>query len=211
MSSPHLSASPWSGLFRERSHQVFVIIFTGMVTTAMLLLWIATRSPWAGGAEVKAPVVPTVPVPVPPPRVLRPPQKLQQGEGRVLATRVDGISVVPELAEQAYELNAADSTIERDFEVLDTLVEFYRHFHHGENPTGGENDEIVAQLTGHNPSKLAVLPPEHPAINARGELVDRWGTPFHFHPVNYEVLELMSAGPDGKLWTGDDVRYEPSW
>jgi hypothetical protein len=39
-------------------------------------------------------------------------------------------------------------------------------------------------------------------------LLDRWGTPYYFHPIARNVLGLRSAGPDGKLWTADDVVLE---
>ncbi|WP_265595238.1 hypothetical protein [Verrucomicrobium sp. BvORR106] len=130
-------------------------------------------------------------------------------DGRILATRKDGLVVVPDLAAEAAELNAKESTIQRDLEILETLVGFFRSFQYGENPFGGENDEIVAQLSGRNPRNLAVILPESPSIDSRGRLLDRWGTPFHFHPVTHEVLEITSAGPDGKLWTADDVKSVP--
>ena len=38
-----------------------------------------------------------------------------------------------------------------------------------------------------------------------GELVDRWGTPYFFHSVSAEKMEIVSAGPDKELWTDDDV------
>jgi hypothetical protein len=45
----------------------------------------------------------------------------------------------------------------------------------------------------------------HARINARGELIDRFGTPYDFHPVSSELLEIRSAGPDKILETADDV------
>ena len=42
-------------------------------------------------------------------------------------------------------------------------------------------------------------------INARGELIDNWGTPFFFHQVSGTEMEIRSAGPDMKMWTADDL------
>ena len=42
-------------------------------------------------------------------------------------------------------------------------------------------------------------------VNARGELVDNWGTPFFFHSLSRTEMEIRSAGPDHKMWTGDDL------
>ena len=64
-------------------------------------------------------------------------------------------------------------------------------------------------LMGRNRLGLALLPPDHPAVNPRGELCDRWGRPFFFHQLSGTRLELRSAGPDRQLWTGDDVVLTP--
>jgi len=49
------------------------------------------------------------------------------------------------------------------------------------------------------------LPDQHAALNARGQLVDRWGTPLFFHALGNGRFEIRSAGPDRKLWTADDI------
>ena len=56
---------------------------------------------------------------------------------------------------------------------------------------------------------FAFIPPGNPAINARGELCDRWGTPFFFHQLSGSQMEIRSAGPDRKLWTPDDEVLTP--
>jgi hypothetical protein len=131
--------------------------------------------------------------------------EVERGTAQVVLPDENGALLIPELAASARELNAADSTIQRDFEILDTLLESFRKFNGGTNPQGGENEEIVAALVGRSGKHLAVLPANHPFIDPRGRLLDRWGTPFHFHPVAYDTLEIRSAGPDRKLWTADDV------
>jgi hypothetical protein len=64
-------------------------------------------------------------------------------------------------------------------------------------------------LTGRNSLGLQVIPRGHRAINHRGELVDRWGTPFFFHQLSGNVMEIRSAGPDMKMHTEDDAVLEP--
>ena len=49
------------------------------------------------------------------------------------------------------------------------------------------------------------LPATHPALDARGRLVDRWGVPLFFHALGGGRYELRSAGPDRILWTADDI------
>ncbi|HEY1120304.1 MAG TPA: hypothetical protein VGE67_01835 [Haloferula sp.] len=120
------------------------------------------------------------------------------------------IHLLPETEEIASRLNAADATPKEDLETLDQLVTIFRRTNEGENPSGGENDEIVRQLTGKNDKSVAVLPSKHPALAGNGQLLDRWGTPYYFHPISRDVLGLRSAGPDRKLWTTDDVALEES-
>lgn len=118
------------------------------------------------------------------------------------------ILVLPEAAEIANRLHTPETTGTDDLETLDLLLTIFRRANGGANPAGGENDEIVGQLAGKNDKSFAVLPPKHPAISSSGRLLDRWGTPYYFHPIARNVLGLRSAGPDGKLWTTDDVVLE---
>jgi hypothetical protein len=106
-------------------------------------------------------------------------------------------------------LNAANSDIHSDLRVVGELLAAFRtNFPGLGNPTGS-NAEITAALTGKNKLRLALIPPEHPAINRDGELCDRWGTPFFFHAESGTRMEIRSAGPDRKMWTGDDVLFVP--
>ncbi|MDQ3621119.1 MAG: hypothetical protein M3463_01310, partial [Verrucomicrobiota bacterium] len=116
------------------------------------------------------------------------------------------VLIVNDIAETARSLHAPESTVEEDLEILQSLIEFFRRTNNQTNPAGGLNEEIVNQLRGQNDKRLAVIPPDHPSINPGGQLVDRWGTPYFFHPVSRTILEIRSAGPDQKLWTADDVQ-----
>ena len=71
----------------------------------------------------------------------------------------------------------------------------------GGHPSG-ENGDITAALIGQGEG--AFLPKNHPAVR-NGELIDRWGTPYWFHPVNQNTTEIRSAGPDRELFTADDL------
>ena len=107
----------------------------------------------------------------------------------------------------ADELNAPAGTLRRDLEILNELfAAFQTNFPRTGNPVG-ENPEITAALAGDNPAKFAFLSPRHRAINARGELCDRWGTPFRFHQVSGTQMEIRSAGPDKKFGTPDDAAW----
>lgn len=74
----------------------------------------------------------------------------------------------------------------------------------GENPVGS-NAEIMRAVMGGNEAKANLGPPPGQQVNEKGELVDRWGTPYFFHQVSKNSMEIRSAGPDARLWTADDV------
>jgi hypothetical protein len=109
----------------------------------------------------------------------------------------------------ADSLNAPGGTIQRDLEILNEVFLMWQtNFPHDGNPVG-ENHEITAALTGGNAFAFAFVPRRHPAINARGELCDRWGTPFRFHQLSGREMEIRSAGPDRKFGTADDALWPP--
>jgi hypothetical protein len=104
-------------------------------------------------------------------------------------------------------LNAPTGALRRDLEILDELFgAFHTNFPRLGNPVG-ENSEITAALTGANPANFVFISPRHRAINARGELCDRWGTPFRFHQISGTQMEIRSAGPDRKFATADDAQF----
>lgn len=88
-------------------------------------------------------------------------------------------------------------------QAVEQLLYFYRQGL-GENPTG-QNEDIVAAMLGENPKRAAYLPANSPAIKD-GKLLDPWGTPYWFHPVSRDRMEVRSAGPDRELFTSDDLQ-----
>jgi hypothetical protein len=114
-----------------------------------------------------------------------------------------------DLATLGAALNSPRTDIRADLRIVSGFLTTYRsNFPRNGNPVGS-NAEITAALTGRNRLHLALLPPDHPAINRDGELCDRWGTPFFFHAESGTRMALRSAGPDRKMWTDDDVVLEP--
>lgn len=76
---------------------------------------------------------------------------------------------------------------------------------HGENPVG-TNEEITRALLGDNAKQIRLELPDGSAVNSAGQLVDRWGSPYFFHQLSKERMEIRSAGPDRRMWTDDDVQ-----
>jgi hypothetical protein len=116
-----------------------------------------------------------------------------------------GVLLLPDANALVGRLHAPDATVQEDLDILQSVVELYRRANNGANPTGGLNEEIMDALQGRDRKRVAAFPPNHVALDAGGRLLDRWGTPYFFHPVSGKVLEIRSAGPDAKLWTSDDV------
>ncbi len=104
------------------------------------------------------------------------------------------------------ELNAPEGDGRRDLAVLHQLLgQFTTTFTAAQLPPLGDNEDVTAALTGRNRRRLVFLPPDSPLIDARGRLLDRWGTPYFFHAMSAETIELRSAGPDRQLFTADDI------
>lgn len=88
---------------------------------------------------------------------------------------------------------------------LQTLVQLLRDYRatYGSNPVGN-NAEIVRALRGNNPRGMRFADDASTPLSKGGEVLDRWGHALYFHPISATVLEVRSAGPDGKMWTPDD-------
>jgi len=96
-------------------------------------------------------------------------------------------------------LNAAALDVDR----LNLMFRDYRTLYRS-NPVG-TNAEIMKEVMGGNPKHAQLGPPEGMKLNANGEALDRWGTPFFFHQMSATDMQIRSAGPDRVLWTADDV------
>lgn len=106
-------------------------------------------------------------------------------------------------------LHAPDRTAVQDLQLLqEVFASWQTNFPREGNPVGS-NAEITASLTGENRLRHALIPRRHPAINAEGELCDRWGTPYFFHQLSGTEMEIRSAGPDRRHYNEDDVVLTP--
>jgi hypothetical protein len=112
-------------------------------------------------------------------------------------------------AKLATDLNAPGGTIQSDLAIVASLFAAYRSNYAGRGNPIGDNREITDTLRGRNPNGIIFLPPGHRAVNAKGELCDRWGTPLSFHAESGTRMEVRSAGPDRVMRTPDDVFLVP--
>ncbi len=112
-------------------------------------------------------------------------------------------------AHLADDLNLPAGNIRADLSIIASVFAAYRSIYPGRGNPVGDNREITDTLLGRNPNGIIFLQPGHRAINAKGELCDRWGTPFSFHAKSGIRMEVRSAGPDKKMRTPDDVFLVP--
>ena len=108
----------------------------------------------------------------------------------------------PGIQQLADDLASKEQSPARDLEIVNEFITLYSRAFQG-NPIG-LNEDITAVLTGHNPRKGVLFPPANPMV-VNGQLVDRWGTPYWFHPYTSTQMEIRSAGPDKNLFTPDDI------
>lgn len=110
----------------------------------------------------------------------------------------------------ADELHNQENPPERDLEIVQQFLTLYGKAFKEGMPIGG-NGDITAALIGvadvTRPGQL--FPRNHRAIRD-GQLIDRWGTPFWFHPNSSSQMEIRSGGPDKQMFTQDDVILNPS-
>lgn len=97
----------------------------------------------------------------------------------------------------------ADPEVAVDFDKIFLMLRDYRTLA-GENPVG-TNAEIMKALMGGNPKGAQLGPPEGQSLNENGELIDRWGTPYFFHQLSKDLMEIHSAGPDRRMGNEDDL------
>lgn len=121
-----------------------------------------------------------------------PPAPTQQPAG------APGTSVPPGIPDPEATAKAA-----LDLDQLSLMLRDYRT-RMGENPVG-TNSEIMKAVMGENPKQARLGPPDGQRLNDKGELVDRWGTPYFFHQLSKTSMEIRSAGPDRTFGTPDDV------
>ena len=124
-----------------------------------------------------------------------------------VAPRRDPRAIDPEIQKLADRLVEQTQTPLNDLETVGEFLDLYlKSF--SQLPVG-TNEDLTAILTGANPQKGVLFPPDSPMI-IKGQLVDRWGTPYWLHPNPASRIELRSAGPDRSLFTADDLMLSPS-
>ncbi len=101
-----------------------------------------------------------------------------------------------------------DRPVRQLYAEVDNLFEAFHQYktHVGTYPAGNNADIAKALLQGNNPKKIIILAVKKAELNAKGEIVDPWGTPLKIYFANNEVL-IRSAGPNKQF---EDSRTGPS-
>lgn len=102
---------------------------------------------------------------------------------------------------QHHEMISPDTSPERELEILQDLIS--QHHRALGDGSMGDNGDVVSALVGQQ-GPGTWLPRSSPRLRG-GQLMDRWGSPYWFHPNAANQMEIRSAGPDRSLFTGDDI------
>jgi hypothetical protein len=116
-------------------------------------------------------------------------------------------TATPENPSNSWErLLVADGTpLEDRASLQDIVINYLQSAPHSTRPPLGSNEEITHALMDRDALGDSAIPASHPAI-VSGQLVDRWGSPWFFHQLSSDLIEVRSAGPDRKLFTKDDLK-----
>jgi hypothetical protein len=168
----------------RRPARLLLALALGLAFPLPVLLWLLrTPPPPPAPTTVFAEPAPPAPPTLRPRRVATPEAPLLAHE-ELLTLEGDAAADLSALADltRAYLERPADPT----------------------RPPLGFNEDLARALTDPDALGESAIPPDHPALRD-GQLIDRWGTPWHVHPLASDVIELRSAGPDLRLYTSDDL------
>ena len=200
-----------SGTYRSRRR--LVVAAAVLVGAVMMLVvmewgaWLGVRDAAGPGADDMAPFPTMRPEPAPASTAAE--SGTPGVTGGPTPVRAFGVAPIPppqpegQRSPLADRLNDPSRTARDDVTIVAELLANYLGVFR-KLPVG-TNAEITAALAGDNPRGLVPLPPDNAAISAGGELVDRWGTPYFFHHVSRDLMEIRAAGPDRRHFTADDI------
>ena len=201
--------------------RVLLILATSALIA--LVIWLTSRPPARPleSAQTSPPAT-TARVPAPPPAIKQsaspgeirpeipaaePPaaQTPRSEESRASTRRDLGNPLVPSSipADLPTTSSNTDPATAIDLDKITLMFRDYRTITGG-NPVG-TNAEIMKSIMGGNPKGAMLGPPEGQTLNGNGELLDRWGTPYFFHQLTKDLMEIHSAGPDHKMGSDDDI------
>jgi hypothetical protein len=158
-------------------------------------IWVAMRTEEPPNHDLTVPNATESPT-VPPDAASEPVSLPVSNQAKLTASP----SAAPATAAASIAPPDPEAVVEAD--KVNLMIRDYRSIA-GENPVG-TNAEIMEAVMGKNPKQAKLGPPEGMQLNEKGELIDRWGTPYFFHQLSRDHMEIRSAGADKIMWTDDD-------
>jgi len=116
-----------------------------------------------------------------------------------------GVPARSDTGQEGVVMSDTNAAINEVKAVHTLIVNFLTAVKEPYRPPLGDNEDFVKALTGGNRYGDVYIATNDPSINNQGQWVDRWGTPYHFHPRSADAIDVRSAGPDHQLFTPDDV------
>ena len=72
-------------------------------------------------------------------------------------------------------------------------------------PAEEDDPQMMHALMGANPGKIPIFLLKHRRLDEKGALLEAWGIPFRFHSISRDLMEIRSVGPNGEIFTSDDI------
>jgi hypothetical protein len=167
------------------------------VSPSPALVSVQQSTPAPGQESSATPAVPTPPVRFT--SAVMPGQPVYRSSPAPAAKAVEPASAASGLSQPTMR----DPEGKREVEEVRTMFTNYVT-RLGQIPVG-TNSEIMKAVMGENRDRVTLGPPHGQELNGKGELVDQWGTPYFFHQLAKDSMEIRSAGPDMTMWTTDDL------
>jgi hypothetical protein len=187
------------------SRKAGLFILAAITAGALLYFQVQRRQPASVGVAQSTPTDSRTPTQTAKRNALRS-QAALPGAGAGETVAPDALSAAPQAAPPpAPSIEEVASSLPGETVLANmrtTILQFASTY--GENPVG-TNPEITSALQGENPKHINFLKPDGNRVNARGELVDTWGSPYFFHQISGHEMEIRSAGPDRVMYTADDL------
>lgn len=89
--------------------------------------------------------------------------------------------------------------------IQHTISNFRLLNHHIDARWFATNEDLAEILLGKKGLSHPFISNSSHVTSPDGKIIDRWGAPLFFHLQSSDRLEIRSAGPDGTMFTEDDI------
>jgi hypothetical protein len=96
-----------------------------------------------------------------------------------------------------------DKMADTESQIIIACYAYYAEY--GSLPEVSENGRLMKILGGENPRAIGFINLQSGQLNANGEMIDPWRTPFRITFDPDSKVHVISAGPDKIFGTPDDI------